>query len=382
MVRPCGCRGSLAFVHEACLLTWMASSSNPTHREECPSCLVAYDLEIVTDSQRCQVATLCVRALGSMACMIAFSIATACALPWWSRCVRGMPWASWEGLRSVLGNALIAGIESLNFDDRGETAFVGSSEVDVLSLVHCRRKGEWSLPAAITYGVCKLSFIQGIFGLPVLQPRLMRFPLWLVVRATSAVTGKSVGRLTEAWADFADYFAAALWLAVLQGGLLELTPLGWLVPKSVPSSSFHLNMFVWAVTIACGVFTQLFVLCELAQQLEQYAAQKLCGAPRSVRIRIHEQQEASSSHAAFGTAAHSAPARVASGSRHFPFDGADMTTLGVAIGVAAMPVLLMLWVITQVTIEPERPVALFFHLLYTLCVLMRCFAKGRLWEAG
>jgi hypothetical protein len=210
----------------------------------------------------------------------------------------------------------------------------------------------------------------------------MRFPLWLVVRATSAVTGKSVGRLTEAWADFADYFAAALWLAVLQGGLLELTPLGWLVPKSVPSSSFHLNMFVWAVTIACGVFTQLFVLCELAQQLEQYAAQKLCGAPRSVRIRIHEQQEASSSHAAFGTAAHSAPARVASGSRHFPFDGADMTTLGVAIGVAAMPVLLMLWVITQVTIEPERPVALFFHLLYTLCVLMRCFAKGRLWEAG
>jgi hypothetical protein len=187
LIAPCACRGSIEYVHADCLREWISMTANSESRRTCSQCGAMYKIHKGVWAKRRRVLRLGL----TVAAFVALSFLLATALPWYARCVTGGGFMKWSKskVNLILPNVAVARIEKLNWipakpDENDDGSLVSrlaqvgrpltpcmhalcyhcircvrladGAALCALQVGACRRRGEWHVEAAFTYGTAKL----------------------------------------------------------------------------------------------------------------------------------------------------------------------------------------------------------------------------------
>lgn len=155
LIAPCACRGSIEYVHADCLREWISMTANSESRRTCSQCGAMYKIHKGVWAKRRRVLRLGL----TVAAFVALSFLLATALPWYARCVTGGGFMKWSKskVNLILPPIAVARIEKLNWIPAKPDENDDGSLVSRLAQVGaCRRRGEWHVEAAFTYGTAKL----------------------------------------------------------------------------------------------------------------------------------------------------------------------------------------------------------------------------------
>lgn len=141
MFSPCRCKGTLQFVHQKCLRSWLVTGNFAT-KKKCPSCHAPYRLQVKgTHRSECFTALIW---LISILLVIFINTLFTLLFVYYLRCVRSHGRSSWNP-------------DVLFFFPKWLINEVDAQDMLLQPSGNCLRAGPWSLRGAFVYGTAKLA---------------------------------------------------------------------------------------------------------------------------------------------------------------------------------------------------------------------------------